>query len=91
MATLNPELDDFDVTFWQVVENRSEQPGRRVLGVPLSPKYSTLESSREALVDIKGKHPHAYVSRVTIFFHEGDPADIAERKGLLEEMHCVSA
>jgi len=88
MSILNPELDDFDVTFWQVVEDRSERPGHRVLGVPLSSKYSTLEASREALVDIKSKHPHAYVNRVTIFFNESDPADVAERKGLLDEVRA---
>ncbi|MGF6781116.1 hypothetical protein P3T21_006352 [Paraburkholderia sp. GAS334] len=60
-----------------------------MLGVPLSLNYSTLEASREALVEIKSEHPKAYVSRVTLFFHEGNPVDVATRKDLLDEIRCV--
>jgi hypothetical protein len=91
MANLNPELDDFDVTFWRVVEDRTKEDGRRVLGIPLSPKYATLEEVRAALSPARAANPLAYVQRATIFFCPDDPADVAERESLLAELHSIAA
>lgn len=76
---------DFDVSFWVVVEDRNED-GRRVLGVPLSPKFATKEQCQEAAVEIKATKPNAYLGCHTIFFHWARPGDMAERKRLLDEI-----
>ncbi|MBN3788317.1 hypothetical protein [Burkholderia sp. Ac-20353] len=86
MSNLDLEQGDFDVTYWQVVEDRPNEYGGKLLGAPLSAKLSNREASREALAAIKSTNLQAYVSRVTLFFNEDCPNDVAFRKSLLEEL-----
>jgi hypothetical protein len=79
---------DLDVSFWLVAEDRIKD-GRRVRGVPLSPKFATEEQCREAAVEIKATKPDAYLVRHTICFHWSRPEDVAERSKLLDEIRCV--
>lgn len=79
---------DLDVSFWQVFEDRIED-GRRVLGVPLSPKFATKEQCQEAAAEIKAAKPNAYLGCHTIFFHWACPGDMAKRKRLLDEIQCA--
>lgn len=83
MNQVNVDSADFDVTYWQVVEDRIEPSGRRVTGVPLSRKYATVDASREALADIKIERPDAYISEVTVF-------RASERAELLNEL-CLKS
>jgi hypothetical protein len=79
---------DLDVSFWLVVEDRIED-GRRVSGVPLSPKFATEEQAQEAAVELKTTKPNAYVGCHTLFFHWSRAEDMAERKRLLGEICCA--
>ncbi|NPT57381.1 hypothetical protein [Paraburkholderia elongata] len=90
MAILNSELDDFDVTFWLVAEDRVKD-GRRVRGVPLSPKFAARQECVEASVEIKARKPDAYLVRHTYCFDMDRPEDIVERARLLDEIHGVAA
>jgi hypothetical protein len=81
---------DLDVSFWQVFEDRVEG-GRRMSGIPLSPKFATKAQAHEAEVEIKSTKPNAYVGCYTIFLHWNRPEDMAERKRLLGEIRCAEA
>ena len=90
-ALMYDSAQDLDVSFWQVAEDRIED-GRRVSGVPLSPKFATEERCREAAMKIKATKPDAYLVRRTICFHWNDsPEDILARDKLLDEIRCVEA
>ncbi|CAN7472853.1 hypothetical protein [Paraburkholderia hospita] len=86
-ALMYDSAQDLDVAFWLVAEDRVED-GRRVRGVPLSPKFATEEQCREAAVEIKATKPDAYLVRHTICFHWNSPEDIMERSKLLDEIRC---
>ncbi|MBR8379015.1 hypothetical protein KDW20_24920 [Burkholderia cenocepacia] len=76
----------FNVTYWQVVEDRRLADGCRYLGVPLSPMLATKQACRKAYAEIKGKHPRAYRMRGTFFFHWDEPKDLAARQWALREI-----
>ncbi|MBN3772899.1 hypothetical protein [Burkholderia sp. Se-20378] len=76
----------FNVTYWQVVEDRRLPDGRRYLGVPLSSMLATKQACRKAYAEIKGKHPRAYRVRGTFFFHWDEPKDLAARQRALCEV-----
>ncbi|WP_175837307.1 hypothetical protein [Burkholderia anthina] len=76
----------FNVTYWQVVEDRRLPNGRRYLGLPLSPMLATKQACRRAYAEIKGKHPRAYRMRGTFFFHWDEPKDLAARQWALREI-----
>lgn len=81
---------DLDVSYWLVVEDRIED-GRRVSGIPLSPKFATKELCQEAAVKIKAAKPDAYLGCHTIFFHWSRPKDMQARKVLLDEIIGLTA
>lgn len=82
-------LNAFHVTYWQVVENRMMVDGRRLIGEPLSQKFSTKQKCRGELARIKGGSPRAYIARMTYLCHWGSPPDIEARKALLDEIRCA--
>jgi len=83
---LDRALAAFNVTYWQVVEDRCMPDGRRHLGVPLSPMLATKQACRKAYAEIKGKHPRAYRMRATFLFHWDEPKDLAARQWALREI-----
>lgn len=85
-----PEPNE-DVTFYQVVHAKVMEDGRRVLNVPLSPKYSTLKQCRAAARRIKATVPDAYVARHTCFmaFNPDNPEEVAARERMINEIKAT--
>jgi hypothetical protein len=83
-------LNAFHVTYWQVVQDMTTSRGR-VIGYPLSKKYSTRQECRAALARIKGGNPRAYIGGGTYLCHPGRLEDIELRNALLAEMRGLAA
>jgi hypothetical protein len=84
---LDRSLDAFNVTYWRVVEDRRTIHGRHI-GAPLSKMFLTRQECRKALAQIKGSNPRAYAARGTYLFNWHRPADIEQRKAMLDEIRC---
>lgn len=80
-------LEAFHVTYWQVVEDRRTIHGRHI-GAQLSKMFLTRQECRKALAQIKGSNPRAYAARGTYLFNWHRPADIEQRKAMLDEIRC---
>lgn len=79
-------VDDFDVTFWVVVEDQVKPNGCRHTGIQLSSRYATKEQAGKALDRVRKTHPEAYLGCWTLFLREDDPGDVAARRTLIEEI-----
>jgi len=78
-------LAAFHVTYWQVVEDVKTDRGR-LIGSPLSRKFSTRQKCRRALAQIKGANTRAYMYESTYLCHWARRGDIETRKALLDEI-----
>lgn len=78
----NKELQKYDVRFWYVAQDRPYR-GKTLRGDPLSSYFRTRRQAREALSEIRGGHPNAYIMQCRAFFHPDDPHDMAKRADLL--------